>query len=169
MSEKKEKITLQGIHLEGYFFIKTLCNANMDYRRGEKEKLSLQVSSVLMNNSEKRDRWKVSLSVGLSQKVDRTKIPYDFDLSLSGFFFCPGTEELEEKNIRIVAPVIYVNGSSILFATAREYLRNITSAGPYGPVILPGHNFRPTDLEGRSDGLKGTYVDSGHYGDKVIN
>jgi preprotein translocase subunit SecB len=169
LSEKKEKIAFQGIHLERYFFIKTLCNANMDYSREEKEKLSLQVSSVLMNNREKKNRWKISLSVGLSQKVDRTKILYDFDLSLTGLFICPGTEELEEKKIRMLAPVIYVNGSSILFATAREYLRNITSAGPYGPVILPGHNFRPTDLERHRDGLKGTYVDSGHSGDKVIN
>lgn len=144
--------------LERYFYTRTLCTASPGYKKGEKQEGQIEVRATLMNHQEDPSRWKVSLLIGLSDKVDRSKIPYDFSLSLEGFFVCPGMKEASDENRKRFAPLIYVQGSSLLYSMATEYLRNITAAGPYGPYLLPSYSFIPSDLKADSKRPKGIYL-----------
>ena len=62
--------------------------------------------------------------------------PYEFEIKLVGFFRCnnkPGDVPTEV--------FVQTNGSSILFGIARELLRSLTAAGPWGELILPTVSF----------------------------
>jgi precorrin-4 methylase len=52
------------------------------------------------------------------------------------FAFLDGavTSEKEEQFVQ-------VNGSSILYGAAREFLRSMTTLGPWGSAIIPGVSF----------------------------
>jgi len=170
LAEKEtRKIHVPKVQLERYFFTRTFCNATQGYKREKDTEMILEVSSSLMNSRENRIKWKISLSAGLSSKVDKAKVPYDFSLTIDGFFRCPGMEEMVEEDISKIAPVIYVTGSSVLFVTAREYLRSITAAGPYGPLILPGHQFSPSDLKDGKARSTSSFLSGEHHNKKLLN
>jgi preprotein translocase subunit SecB len=156
LTEKKTMAPL--FRLERYFFTRTLCNATPGYKKGENQQGQIQVRASIMNNNEDPSRWKVSLTLGFSKDVDRTKIPYDIALSVEGFFVCPATGDGTDEQKKKLAPMIYVQGASLLYAMATEYLRNITAAGPYGPFILPSYSFAPADLKVGQKKGHGVYV-----------
>lgn len=159
LAEKKSgKQVMPLFRLERYFYTRTFCVASPGYKKGEKQEGKIEVRANLMNHQEDPSRWKVSLVIGLSDKIDRSKISYDFSLSLEGFFVCPGMKEASDENRKKFAPLIYVQGSSLLYCMATEYLRNITAAGPYGPYLLPSYSFVPTDLKADLKKTKGIYV-----------
>jgi len=58
--------------------------------------------------------------------------PYFFAVDLVGFFRID--ESLPETMVEKFA---YVNGSSVLYSSAREILRNAMADGPYDPIMLP--------------------------------
>ena len=101
--------------------------------------------------------------------MDRTAVPYDFSLKVVGFFVCPETKEGSEEHTRKIAPHIYVQGSSLLYSLAMEYLRNITAAGPYGPFILPTYSFVPSDLKAGRNNPKMFYVGKSPFDKGLVN
>jgi|SRR5579859_4930260 len=80
--------------------------------------------------------WSVEMSV--TQKIkEGQNFPYEFRIVLVGMFvFLDGALE-PEKEIQFVR----VNGSSMLYAAAREQIRALTSAGPWGAIIIPTLSF----------------------------
>ena len=81
---------------------------------------------------DKRARdWRIFLCVKDAQNNDSNS-PYSFRIELVGFF------EVEEQVPAKTQDVFAcVNGTSVLYSTAREVLRSLMSMGPYQPILLP--------------------------------
>lgn len=46
-----------------------------------------------------------------------------------------------DKRFKDINKMLYINGASMLYSAAREFLITITSRGPWGAVTLPTHSF----------------------------
>ena len=134
------------IELSKYYYIHTYCSASPDFQQNEKIQVDLDVKSTLLQHEKDPEQWRINLSVGLADDTNDRNTPYDFFISITGFFTCPSTEEECGETLGKLAPLIYVNGSSLLYSMAREYVRNITSGGPYGQYLLPTFRFNPEDI-----------------------
>jgi len=80
--------------------------------------------------------WSVEL--GITQKLkEGQNFPYGFRICVIGVFalqegVLPGDKEVE---------LVRTNGSSMLYGVAREHIRAITAAGPWGAIIIPTMSF----------------------------
>ena len=84
--------------------------------------------------------WSVEMVI--SQKLkDGQNLPYKFSMTLVGMFAWLDKNATSEQEAQFVR----VNGSTILYATAREVIRSTTTLGPWGPVILPTLSFYDKD------------------------
>jgi len=80
--------------------------------------------------------WSVEMAV--SQKIkEGQNIPYEFHIAMVGMFAFHNGAPADEKETQFVK----VNGSSMLYGMAREHIRALTAAGPWGAVILPTMSF----------------------------
>jgi preprotein translocase subunit SecB len=77
--------------------------------------------------------WQVQLNILLKPDIS-DNIPYEFNLSLVGFF---EIDDPKQKDI------VYINAPAMLYSAAREIIASITGRGPWGSVILPSINFLP--------------------------
>jgi len=170
MEDKVGEKSLKPLfRLERYFVTSTKCTATPGYRKGQKRDGRVEVKANIMNHQEDPSRWRIDLEIGLSEQMDKSSVPYDLSLHLVGFFLCPGTKEAPEEEVKKVVPLIYVQGASLLYALATEYLRNITAAGPYGPYLLPSYTFVPSSLKSRRDNPKMFFVGKGPYDKGLVN
>lgn len=80
---------------------------------------------------------KVELDINVSSK-GRKHPPYKIKLSMIGIFEV--TEECPEQHAVRLAQI---NGASILYGAAREYIFASTAHGKYGSYTLPSISFRP--------------------------
>jgi preprotein translocase subunit SecB len=64
--------------------------------------------------------------------------PYNFKIRLMGYF-----DVMEGVPKQRAEQLLLTNGSSILYGAAREILRDMTSKGPYPPLLLPTLSFFP--------------------------
>ncbi|MGD9676269.1 MAG: hypothetical protein AB7V19_06260 [Candidatus Bipolaricaulia bacterium] len=104
-------------------------------RHGAEMKLSLATVDA------SPDVWRVSLD--MRNKEDDGAIPrYAFHLRTIGFFRYVAEERPEPE----VAQLMAVNGSSILYSSAREYLLLLTSRLPWGQLNLPTMSFADVTL-----------------------
>ena len=60
--------------------------------------------------------------------------PYKIHMTVIGIFQVDINKDDYEK-------LLYINGSSILYSAAREFLITITCRGPWAPVNLPTYSF----------------------------
>jgi len=134
------------LKLERYFFTKTVCAATPGYVGEGTSGGMVNVKTSIMGRKNDPLRWKIHLAIALSEKTDRRSVPYDFTLGLEGFFLLGNETDKQGGPCDSFASMVYVRGASMLYAIATEYMRNITSAGPYGQFILPDHIFSPMDL-----------------------
>lgn len=79
--------------------------------------------------------WSLELDIAQKKKDDQN-FPYSFHISLVGFFMSPDGPDLEKETT-----FVNVNGSSTLYGIAREHIRALTAAGPWGAIILPTVSF----------------------------
>ncbi|MBN1332208.1 MAG: hypothetical protein JW971_00460 [Synergistales bacterium] len=155
--------------LERYFITRTSCTATPGYSKAQRQDGRVEVKANILNHQEDPSRWRIDLEIGLSEQMNKAFVPYDFSLHLVGFFLCPRTKELPEEEVKKIVPLIYVQGASLLYALATEYLRNITSAGPYGPYLLPSYTFVPSGLKAGRSNPKMFFVGKGPYGPGMVN
>ena len=96
----------------------------------------LEVESEIIAPKDGGD-WIVVLMV--EQHLPSSKnAPYNFSIQVWGYFeIVPGLSEERASQL------VLTNGSSILFAATREILRDMTSKGPYPPLLLPTLSFFP--------------------------
>ncbi len=108
------------------------------------------------NEKNPRD-WRIFLCVKDAQNKDSNS-PYSFRIELVGFF------EVEEKvPVKTLDVFACVNGTSVLYSTAREVLRSLMSMGPYQPILLPAVCFFEDThrLEGGGEKGVAAVVESG--------
>ena len=80
--------------------------------------------------------WSVEMVV--SQKIQEGQnFPYEFRIAMVGIFGCNNSAAVDEKETRFVR----VNGSSMLYGIAREQIRALTAASPWGAILLPTMSF----------------------------
>ena len=84
----------------------------------------------------KEHSWSVELEI-IQKKAEGTNYPYDFNISIFGFFTCKDGILPTEKETQFVQ----VNGCSMLYGMAREHIRSLTATGPWGAIILPTMSF----------------------------
>ena len=80
--------------------------------------------------------WSVELEVA-QKKKEGQNFPYEFHITIYGVFTCQDGVLGTEEETRFVQ----VNGSSMLYGMAREHIRALTAAGPWGEIILPTISF----------------------------
>ncbi|MHB8762952.1 MAG: hypothetical protein ACYDA8_01200 [Deferrisomatales bacterium] len=79
--------------------------------------------------------WLVNLRIVL-EPSEPGRFPYQIDLLAVGLFLLdPGVPEPERQ--RLVA----INGCSMVYGAAREFLLTVTGRGPWGACQLPTHSF----------------------------
>ncbi|MGA2802674.1 MAG: hypothetical protein ABSE97_09965 [Verrucomicrobiota bacterium] len=80
--------------------------------------------------------WSTEMVV--TQKIkEGQNFPYEFRIALMGMYACQDGVLQTEKEIQFVR----VNGSSMLYGVAREHIRALTAAGPWGAIIIPTLSF----------------------------
>ena len=85
--------------------------------------------------------WRVSLDLRHREAEDETP-RYRFRLRVVGFFRWGGGETPNAE----VAQLVAVNGASILYSSAREFLLLLTSRMPWGQLSLPTLSFADVEL-----------------------
>lgn len=92
---------------------------------------NMVVESEPMKKPDEDREWQIKMKVRHTQNSESNS-PYFFAVELMGYFHID--ESLPEALIEKFA---FVNGSSILYSSAREILRNAMANGPYEPIMLP--------------------------------
>lgn len=80
-----------------------------------------------------RVRYRLVLS---SAKNSRRQVPYNFRISLVGFFHIDKNYPADRASV-----LFYANAPGILYAAAREVLATAMARGPYPAIILPSASF----------------------------
>jgi preprotein translocase subunit SecB len=134
---------LSPLQLIRYVVTSIGCTANPKYIpekeiQGAFEQYSINPKASLLEPEKNvpGHSWFVELEVN-QKKKEGLNFPYEFHISMFGIFTCEGGELDLEKETRFVQ----VNGSSMLYAMAREHIRSLTAAGPWDPIILPTMSF----------------------------
>lgn len=77
--------------------------------------------------------WRVELKVSLEEGPS---VPYFFSITVVGYFEI--SEEIDDSTSE---NIVAVNGPTLLFGSAREFITLITGRGPHGPFQLPAVSF----------------------------
>lgn len=136
------------LQLERYFFTRTVANANPGFdpveagNAGDAER-DVDVQVQLFRNDTDPHQYQLTLSV-VPVAVGDTRPPYELEVEAVGFFSVnPNFEHPDMDRL------VQVNGASLLYSAAREYVMTVTGRGPWGPFLLPTVNFHaspPADL-----------------------
>ena len=131
---------LSPIQLEAYAVTDVSCRANQEHKSDQT--VSYREEDIVIDHGCERDAaddrlWKSFLSVKIQPRTE-SNAPYYVSLQLSGLV--RALPQLESKDIETL---MKVNGASLLYGVAREVVRQVTSIGPYAPLLIPSVTFRP--------------------------
>lgn len=128
------------LRLEHYFFTRIHSEANPEFvtsERDESQRPDVDVGAKIDVFKHEADphRYQLTLTV---DKVVGTEgaMPYKLDIQVVGLFVTD--PEFKHDNID---RLVHVNGASMLYTAAREFVLMITGRGPWGPFQLPTVNF----------------------------
>jgi preprotein translocase subunit SecB len=122
------------LRLDSYFFPVVQVVANPKYRNAEEQQEQpFRISPSVAKNGE-NGLYQVSVEISLLQGEEKISVPYSIQLVAFGFFEVQPDWPEPEK-------LLFINGSTILYAAAREFLITISSRGPWGAVTLPMVSF----------------------------
>jgi preprotein translocase subunit SecB len=122
------------LRLDSYFFPVVQVVANPKYRNAEEQQEQpFRISPSVAKNGE-NGLYQVSVEISLLQEEKKSPVPYSIQLVAFGFFAVQPDWPEPEK-------LLFINGSTILYAAAREFLITISSRGPWGAVTLPMVSF----------------------------
>lgn len=129
------------LNLVRYVVLKSGMTANNSFRPDQPSVFTfenLRIKNELKKEpDEKNPAWIVSLAIELAPKP-QDNMPYELEIQMIGFFTVDACHSAE-----LAKELVVVNGSSILFSSAREFLRVLTSSGPYPAIVLPSVSFAP--------------------------
>lgn len=127
------------IAIQRYFVAEQSCTANPKY--DIKREMELNLSEFSAEPQLTRapdlgpDMWQMALTLRHTP-AEKSNAPYSFRLVMVGIF-----ESAKEIPEEAVERVVRGNGASMLMGAAREYMRIVTSAGPFGAILLPTVSF----------------------------
>ncbi len=140
-------VQISALHLEGYYV--TELTFKVRPLQGEPQfqmhggigvqhggtfvpdSITINVQTGAVQHPEELDRWQHILTV-TSQIPPEKKYPYDFQITLVGYFKVSEQVPPERREA-----FIKVNAASVLYSAAREALAAATGRGPLPCVVLP--------------------------------
>ena len=131
------------LDLIAYFVTELSLTANLEFSPDKLTQLrmeDLRISTDLRRQDGK-PAWQLVLKVQQNVGPDRNS-PYNFALTLVGLFDVHPTFPADKTE-----QMVRVNGSSMLYAAAREILRADMAKGPHFPLLLPSISFYPAKPE----------------------
>jgi preprotein translocase subunit SecB len=145
------------LQLLRYFVEEVSCTSNPDYDPGkdveileDQFRVDTTVDSREGDEGDELGSWTVQMSIH-QQIGPGQNFPYEFKLSIIGFFVC--RDDL--PNTWTPEYFVKVNGSSLLYGAAREIIRATTARGPWSDVIVPTLSFyEPFQKSDTQDSVK---------------
>lgn len=122
------------LRLERYFYTKIVCLANPEFKpaeEGQTAKIELQSHSQLMRHAEDEMRWQVVLDLK-TPSMEESGSPYELDFQIVGFF-----QVSDDYPADKMEKLVGINGTSMLYSSARDFIMTISSRGPWPPIFLP--------------------------------
>jgi len=80
--------------------------------------------------------YQIHLSVNTIEEAG-PKLPYAISIHIIGYFRVD--PEFEHDHLE---HLVRINGASVLYSAARDFVLTLTSRGPWGQLMLPTINFR---------------------------
>lgn len=130
-------MTPSNLQLKSYFLTELNVSANRSFENDGDVILNISdvVSEPSILPTDEENTWQITLQLRLLE-ASAVNAPYFFRIELVGIFKV--SENISEEKRTFFAEV---NGSSILYSTAREILRSTTANGPYPAITLPTLSF----------------------------
>lgn len=131
---------LSPVQLEAYSVSDLAYRANQDYKPGQPttyREEDIVIDHGCVRAAEDAQVWTVTLSLRIQPRAE-ANAPYYISLQLSGLV--RALPELQSENVELL---MRVNGASLLYGVAREVVRQVTSIGPFAPLLIPSVTFRP--------------------------
>jgi preprotein translocase subunit SecB len=131
------------LQLVRYLVTDIACTANPKFiadkaLEGSFEQYSVDVKVNALEQTKEYPGHPWSVEMSITQKIkEGQNFPYEFRISLVGMFACHEGALTPEKEPQFVK----VNGNSMLYGIAREHIRALTAAGPWGAIIIPTMSF----------------------------
>jgi preprotein translocase subunit SecB len=131
------------LELTAYFVTELILTANLEFLPDKPTRLRMEDLriSVDLRRQEGKPPWQIVLKVQQNVGPDRNS-PYNFALTLIGLFDVHPTFPVDKTE-----DMVRINGSSMLYAAAREILRTDMARGPHLPLLLPSISFHPPKPE----------------------
>jgi preprotein translocase subunit SecB len=135
---ENQQIKSSNLQLKRYFVtqLNIIANPSFDIAKGIVLKENdLCLSGEMSENSEDPTLFQIRLNIKIQPSAE-SNLPYSVVIEIAGVLkstFTGAKEQIEH--------VVYVNGSTMLYATAREILRASTAFGPYSQLLIPSVSF----------------------------
>jgi len=125
-----------------------LCSAVPNYKKRASllQPDDLRVEANISSHPKQEGTWLASMQISTREEdIKNAKLPYVIFLqSFAILEPCSNAGAIDPENLK---ELLYVNGATMMYTSAREYLRIISAPGPYGPIILPTWRFSPEDIK----------------------
>ena len=131
---------LSPIQLEAYALSDLDYRANQEHKTGQPttyREEDIVVDHSCVHTAEDEQVWLITLSLRVQPRAE-ANAPYYVSLQLSGLV--RALPVLKSDNVELI---VRVNGASLLYGVAREVVRQVTSIGPFAPLLIPSVSFRP--------------------------
>jgi preprotein translocase subunit SecB len=126
------------VQVINYFVSELQFVANRDFKKDAPSHVSadnLQVAQEVSANAENDRQWQITLRVALNASPESNS-PYSFLLEMVGFVSVADSVSADR-----IERFARINGTSLIFAAAREIIKAATSRGPFAPLLLPTVTF----------------------------
>jgi preprotein translocase subunit SecB len=126
------------IQLTNYFVSELQFAANRDFKPDSPSNITadeLQVAHQASPKTESKRQWQITLRIALNASPESNS-PYSFLAEMIGFI-----DVAESVSDEYIERFARINGTSLVFAAAREIIKAATSRGPFKPLMLPTITF----------------------------
>lgn len=141
-TNETRKMNSSPLQLEHYFFAEVHCKASPEPPEPDEENFGpadpAQFSTELKMFKGESDPnyYQIQLEIKSADEV-ASGAAYEILLHVIGYFRVNPDfthDQLEH--------LVQINGASVLYSAARDFVLTLTSRGPWGPLMLPTVNFR---------------------------
>ena len=127
-------VTQALLEIKRYFFPLVHVAADPQYDPGSgMEKVNFDVRTSV--TKDENDLYQVAVEIIAEPEDEEHRIPYSIHLIGVGLFTVSKEWKEPERLLKI-------NGASMIYSAAREFLITVTARGPWQPVILPTISFK---------------------------
>lgn len=134
------------LQLKDHVFTKVVVVAKLEAKEslgqeGIKFGCGFNFDVKLLQAAEDERAYQVQVEIS-SSEIKEAVCGYEIDVVIAGFFEV--TKEFHDNNpIEKVQEMVSILGPTLLLGSAREFIYNLTSRGPYPSVYLPTVSFLP--------------------------